>query len=121
MNTGRTFEQAFEENFMGEWDLFLGVVELFETQYKVNTANLSAAIAADNRKSVKEVAHKIKGSVSHFHHDRPVELANHMEKKAAELTKAELESFFNQLETALEDLRKDLADRKATAKVSGAA
>ncbi len=108
MGTGRTFEQAFEENFMGELELFVGVVDLFEAQYKTNAEKLRVAIEAEDRKGVKEMAHKIKGSVSHFHHDEPVAIAQNLEANASSMSKDLMMANFRKLEEKLDDLKVDL-------------
>jgi HPt (histidine-containing phosphotransfer) domain-containing protein len=121
MGTGRTFEQAFEENFMGEADLFIGVVELFSSQYKLNLEKLSTAIEKGDLTGVKEIAHKIKGSVSHFHHDEPVAIAQTLEHQCGSMTKEAMKADFAKLDGLLDALNVELAQLSAKLRSSLAA
>jgi HPt (histidine-containing phosphotransfer) domain-containing protein len=119
MTSGRTFEQAFEENFMGEVDLFVGVVDLFNSQYKTNLEKLKTAIDSEDRKVVKEMSHKIKGSISHFHHDEPVAIAQALEHQSANMTKAAMQAEVAKLESLLHTLNVELG--QISAKLQAAA
>jgi|GEM_PF-5333860 Hpt domain. len=104
----RDFSEVLEINFLGDWDLFLQVTEAFKQSLPKMMTTLVDAIKANENAKASEIAHKIKGSIAHFHHIDPVTTARRIEEEGKGLSQNQLYALYSTLEMQLNTLMLDL-------------
>lgn len=100
--------QIMEVNFLGDWDLFATVADAFCQSVPDSMAKLHQAIVAQDKKKVRDLAHKMVGSVSHFHHVAPVQTARALENGHEKLSAEEMHRHFADLQSQIDVLQADL-------------
>ena len=104
----RDFSEVLEINFLGDWGLFLEVCEAFRVSSPKMMTTLIDAIKANDNDRAANIAHKIKGSIAHFHHIDPVTTARRIEEEGRGLSQNQLYALYATLEQQLNTLLMDL-------------
>lgn len=102
------FKEVLDRNFLSDWDLFKTVTDTFCDTVPGQLEALKVAIASRENKRIKETAHKLKGSVAHFHHVDPVTTAKSIEEQWQNPNYPEIEASFVRLNGEISTLMADL-------------
>lgn len=100
--------QILEVNFLGDWEFFATVADAFQQSVSDSMAKLHQAIVAQDKKKVRDYAHKMVGSVAHFHHVAPVTTARALENGHEKLSLEEMHQHYSQLQAQIDLLIVDL-------------
>lgn len=103
------FNEVLDRNFLGDWDLFKIVTDTFCDTVPGQLDDLKAAIASKENKRIKETAHKLKGSIAHFHHVDPITTAKSIEDQWQNPNYHEIEAscvrLYSEISTLMADLK----------------
>ncbi|WP_373999571.1 Hpt domain-containing protein [Bdellovibrio bacteriovorus] len=102
------FKEVFDRNFLSDWDLFKTVTETFCDTVPEQLDVLKTAIASRENKRIKQAAHKLKGSVVHFHHVDPVATVKSIEEQWQNPNYSEIEASFVRLNSEISMLMAEL-------------
>ncbi|KYG67588.1 hypothetical protein AZI85_17045 [Bdellovibrio bacteriovorus] len=102
------FKEVLDRNFLGDWDLFKTVTEAFCDTVADQLDALKTAIASKENKRIKETAHKLKGSIAHFHHVDPVTTVKSIEEQWQNPNYPEIEAAFVRLNGEISTLMVEL-------------
>lgn len=102
-------KEAFLDTFQYfDKPIVLEIIDIFIQEHPDRLERISKAIKNRDFDSLKFDSHSLKGVIANFVAEKPLQLAKIMEMKGAEKDNSELESLFDQLKLATNDLIEDL-------------
>ena len=88
--------------------IVLEIIDIFIQEHPERMQRIAEAISKQDFDSLKFDAHSLKGVIANFVADKPHQLAKTMEKKGAEKDNSDLDTLFEELSIATNDLVDDL-------------
>ncbi len=102
-------KEAFLDTFQYfDKPIVLEIIDIFIQEHPDRLERISNAIKNQDFDSLKFDSHSLKGVIANFVAEKPLQLAKTMEMKGAEKDNSELETLFDQLKVATNDLIDDL-------------